>query len=147
MEALRADLIEDLDRLAGASLATREPGEDGRERVVYRFGRGRIGRAPELPILRRAALDQARPLARWCLGNRAGLMDDAAAALDRYQTIDVDRFRDAWNAAMNPAIERMVVGDPGHLTNRANMKKVVDIDRQMSRTRAALSALLDALPD
>jgi hypothetical protein len=146
VEALRAELTEDIDRLAAASLARTERTDDGRERAVYRFGREGASRRPELPTLRRTAFDRARLLAPSCLGSRAGLMDDSAAALDRYQAIDLDRFRDAWNAAMNPGMQRMMMGDPGHLANRTNMKKVVDVDRQMTRTRASLEALLAALP-
>ena len=57
----------------------------------------------------------------------------------------MNRFSDAWHGAMNPAMERMVVGDPAHQTNRANAKVIIDTDHQMSRTRAALAALRDGL--
>jgi len=146
LELLRFELIEDIDRLAAASLASREGNEDGTERTVYRFGRAHARRTPELPTLRRAALDDAHSQARSCLGDQAGLLDDAVAAVDRYAALDIDRFRDAWNAAMNPTMERMVIGDLGHRANQANSKMVVDTDHELSRIRAALVALLDTLP-
>lgn len=146
VEAARAELELNVERLEHASLATREWQEDGTERVFYRFGNAYSGMAvPNLPTPRRSALDELRANGRQCLGDAAGALDDAIAAIDRYDAIDLDRFREAWHGAMNPAMERMVMGDPGHQTNGANAKVVVDTDKQMAATRSALSALAAAI--
>jgi hypothetical protein len=143
--SLEEDLTVTIDRLTAASLAERSTNEEGTERTFYRFGSDRGRRpVPELPLLRRGSLDAVRERCTDCLGTLAGLVDDAIGAADRYEAIDRDRFRDAWRASMNPVMERMVVGDPGHQTNRSNMKVVVDVDKDLSHTRAVLIALRDA---
>ncbi len=145
-EAALRELDLDIARLEKASLASREKQDDGTERVFYRFGSAYSSlAAPDLPIIRRAALDDLASGSRSCLGDRAGLLDDALVAIERYESIDIDRFRDAWHGAMNPAMERMVIGDPGHKVNRANVKVIIDTDRQMAKTRSSLCAFRDVL--
>lgn len=142
VDAARAELDFNIERLESASLASREIEEDGTERVFYRFGSAYSGMpVPELPTLRRSALDALDLFGRRCLGPVAGSLDDALAAIARYEALDLERFAEAWHGAMNPVIERMVIGDPGHQTNRANAKVVMDADKLLSRTREVLVAL------
>ena len=146
LDAARSELETNIERLASASLASREVEDDGSERVFYQFGSAYSGlRVPELPTLRRAAMDDLNVVGRRCLGDAAGLLEDAIAGIARYEAVDRDRFRDAWHGAMNPAIERTVMGDPGHQVNRANAKFVMDADRVMTVTREALVTLRGAI--
>jgi len=146
LDAALSELETNIERLAAASLASREVQGDGTERVFYRFGLAYSGTpAPELPTLRQAALDDLNVFGRRCLGNAVGLLEDAIAGIARYDAVDRDRFTDAWHGAMNPAIERMVIGDPGHQVNRANAKVVIDTDKVMGVTREALVRFRNAI--
>lgn len=146
LDTARSELQTNIERLASASLASREVQDDGSERVFYRFGSAYSGLpVPELPTLRRAALDDLNVFGHRCLGDAAGLLEDAIAAIARYEAVDRDRFRDAWHGAMNPAIERMVIGDRGHQVNRANAKLVMDTDKVMTATCEALVTLRRAI--
>jgi hypothetical protein len=144
--AMRNDLDINIERLQAASLATREEQPDGSVRTVYKFGSGVRRPPPTLPVLRRASFDDAnRPECRKVIDPLTGPLEDAIAALDRYASIDRDRFLMAWDAAMHPVMESMVIGDPGHQTNRANMKVVVDTDKEMSSTLSFLKNLRRAI--
>ena len=146
LEAALSELETNIDRLSSASLASREMQDDGTERVFYRFGSAYSGLpVPELPTLRRAALDDLNLFGRPCLGDAAALLEDVLAGVARYETVDRVRFADAWHGAMNPAIERMVIGDPGHRVDRANAKVVMDTDKVMTVAREALVTLRAAI--
>jgi hypothetical protein len=140
LDAAWLELDVNIQRLAEVSIASQDVAEDGTERVVYRFGSSYSGLpAPELPTLGRRALGDLRSLGTRCLGSAAGAVEDALTAIGRYEAIDHDQFRTAWHASMNPVMERTVVGDPGRQVNAANAKAVMDTDRVVRATRAALA--------
>lgn len=137
-----AELDENISRLGKVQIGFIEQDNGGNERKVYRFGSAYSGLpSPEFPVLARSALFTSLRLLRRALDERARAIDDALGALERYDAIDRTKFREAWRGAMNPVMERMVLDDPGHRTNRANSSFVIDTDKEVQAMLVALQRL------